>query len=244
MARWRRRRPPRCPPGWSTGPPNFVGIGAQRAGTTWWHSLLAEHPQVHGPRVKEMHFFGHEAVDLDPAELAREYALHFPRPPGAIAGEWTPYYMQGRNVPRQLRVAAPDARILVLLRDPVDRYRSGAFRRPDKSENATRRGLYATQLARYLEVFPREQLLVLQYERCLEAPAVELARTFEFLDVDPGFVPKSFERRGARSFGAGKTLPPEVRERLTRLYEPEVRGLAELGVEVDLSLWPNFSHLA
>jgi hypothetical protein len=191
-----------------------------------------------------MHFFGHDAVDRDPAELAREYALHFPRPPGAISGEWTPYYMQGRNVPQQLRIAAPDARILVLLRDPVDRYRSGAFRRPDKAESAIGRGLYATQLARYLEVFPREQLLVLQYEHCLRDPAPELARTFEFLGVDADFVPKTFERAGARSFGADKTLPPEVRERLVRLYEPEVRRLPELGVEVDLSLWPHFAHLA
>ena len=191
-----------------------------------------------------MHFFGQDAVDRDPAELAREYALHFPRPPGGIAGEWTPYYMQGRNVAQQLRLAAPDARILALLRDPVDRFRSGAFRRPDKSENAIRRGLYATQLARYLEVFPREQLLVLQYERCLQDPARELARTFKFLGVDPDFVPKTFERPGARSFGAEKTLPPEVRERLVRLYEPEVRRLAELGFEVDLSLWRNFAQLA
>jgi len=191
-----------------------------------------------------MHFFGHDAVDRDPSELAREYALHFPRPPGAIAGEWTPYYMQGRNVPQQLRVAAPDARILVLLRDPVDRYRSGAFRRPDRSENAIRRGLYATQLARYLEVFPREQLLVLQYERCLRDPREEFARTLEFLRVDSDFVPKSFERGGARSFGADRGLPTELQERLVRLYEPEVRRLADLGIALDLSLWPNFAQLA
>jgi hypothetical protein len=244
VARWRRKRPPKCPPGWTTGAPDFVGIGAQRAGTTWWHSLLAEHPQVYGPRVKEMHFFGGHRVERDPAELARAYALHFPRPPGGIAGEWTPYYMQGRNVPGQIRAAAPEARILVLLRDPVDRYRSGAFRRPDKAEGAVSRGLYATQLARYLEVFPREQLLVQQYERCLSDPAEELRRTFEFLGIDPDFVPKSFEVQGARSFGADKALPADVRERLLGLYELEVRRLAELGIEVDLSLWPNFSHLA
>jgi hypothetical protein len=191
-----------------------------------------------------MHFFGHDAVDRDPPELAHEYALHFPRPPGGIAGEWTPYYMHGRNIPGQLRVAAPDARLLAILRDPVDRYRSGAFRRPDRSENAIGRGLYATQLARYLDVFPREQLRVLQYERCLEDPAGELARTFEYLGIDPTFVPKSFERGGARSFGTGKALAPELHGRLVRLYEPEVRRLAELGIEVDLSRWPNFAHLA
>jgi sulfotransferase family protein len=198
---------------------------------------------VHGPRVKELHFFGHRAVGRDPAELAAEYATHFPRPEDGIAGEWTPSYMTGPNVPGQLAAAAPDARILVLLRDPIDRYRSGAFRRPEKAESAIRRGLYATQLARYLEFFPRERLLVLQYERCLREQEAELARTFEFLGVDPGFRPRSFESGGARSFGAGEELAPELRERLVATYEPEVRRLAELGFPVDLSLWPNFAHL-
>jgi Sulfotransferase domain len=190
-----------------------------------------------------MHFFGGRNADRDPRELAREYALHFPRPPDAIAGEWTPFYIFGSNVPAQLRAAAPDVRLLVLLRDPVERYRSGAVRKPEAARNAMLRGMYATQLARFLEVFPREQMLVQQYERCLADPPGELARTLEFLRVDP-FVPRTFDRAGARSFGAGEELPARLRERLTRRYEPEILRLAELGIDVDLALWPNFTHLA
>jgi Sulfotransferase domain len=222
-----------------------VGIGAQRAGTTWWHALMTEHPRVFGPPVKELHFLGRRALEREEG-VADEYARYFPRPSGAVAGEWTPSYLQNRHVPGQLRAIAPEARLLVLLRDPIDRYRSGAARarRAGRDRNALRRGLYATQLGRYLEQFPREQILVLQYERCRADPAPELARTFAFIGVDPSFSPKRFDVEGARSFGARDVLPEDLRRRLLRRYEPEVLALADLGIELDLSLWPNFTHLA
>jgi hypothetical protein len=206
--------------------------------------MLTEHPDVFGPRVKEMHFFGRETVGRDPGELAAEYAEFFPRPPGAVAGEWTPEYLHRRHVPGQLRAVVPDARLLVLLRDPIERYRSGAIRRPLKTEDALLRGLYTTQLKRYLDHFPREQILVLQYERCLAEPQAELAKTLGFIGADPDFVPKTFDTGGARSFTAAKGVEGKLLRRLMRKYEPEVAELSELGFEIDLSLWPNFAHLA
>lgn len=243
IAEWRRRRPPRCPRGWSTGVPDFIGLGVQRAGTTWWHSLLTQHPSIVGARVKELHFFDRESRAADPAVLAREYARHFPRPPGTVAGEWTPYYLHGEHMAAVIRAVVPDARLLVLLRDPVERYRSGAGQRPGMRKRASARGFYATQIERYLRLFPRDQLLVLQYERCLEDPAGQLARSFRFLGVDERFTPARFDRGGARSFGPEVSLTRGRRRRLVGMYEPEVLRLIELGFELDLSLWPNFSHL-
>src|SRR4051794_28721229 len=52
--------PPSCPEGWSVGPPDFVGVGAQRCGTSWWHRLIVAHPDVCFNRelhTKEVHFF-------------------------------------------------------------------------------------------------------------------------------------------------------------------------------------------
>lgn len=224
--------------------PDFVGLGAQRAGTTWWHSLLTQHPNVVGPRVKELHFFDREAASVDPAVLAHEYARHFAKPPGAVAGEWTPHYLHAAHVPALLHAVVPDARLLVLLRDPVDRYRSGAGRRSTRKGSAIRRGLYATQLERYLEFFPREKFLMLQYERCLEDPTGELRRSFSFLGVDESFLPERFDRGGARSFSRGVKVRPARLRRLLHEYEPEVARLSELGFDIDLSLWPHFKHLA
>lgn len=206
--------------------------------------MLTEHPDVFGPRVKEMHFFGRKTLGRDPSELAAAYAQYFPRPPGAVAGEWTPEYLHRRHVPEQLHAVVPDARLLVLLRDPIERYRSGAIRRPLKTEDALLRGLYATQLRRYLAHYPREQILVLQYERCLAEPEAELAKTLSFIGVDSTFVPKRFDRGGARSFKSAKGIEGKLLRRLMRKYEPEVAELSELGFDIDLSLWPNFAHLA
>src|ERR1700722_14580356 len=50
--------PPQAPPGWTTGPPDFVGVGFQRCGTTRWYNLVAAHPQIARPvAMKELHFF-------------------------------------------------------------------------------------------------------------------------------------------------------------------------------------------
>ena len=96
---------------------------------------------------------------------------------------------------------APEARLIVLLRDPVERYisglgllqRSGALKgqvgagdlgaREHRIVEAMDRGRYAAQLAWWLQHYPREQVLLLQYERCVADPQGQLTRTFAFLDL-------------------------------------------------------------
>ena len=115
--------------------------------------------------------------------LARYHAL-FPRPDGALAGEWTPGYMLDFWTPPLLRRAAPDAKLLVLLRDPVERFRSGLTLTENRltlgwsaraaANGGFQRGIYADQLLRLWSAFPREQVLVLQFERCVRDPRGEL----------------------------------------------------------------------
>ncbi|HLH46121.1 MAG TPA: sulfotransferase domain-containing protein, partial [Acidimicrobiales bacterium] len=131
------RRPPPCPEGLEIAPPDFVGIGTQKAGTSWWHSLIASHPDVYddassdpaAPRrryPKERHYLDFIGADRDPSpELAAEYAAWFPRPAGKLAGEWTPSYVRFHWTAMLLQGLAPRAKLLVLVRDPVERYRSG-----------------------------------------------------------------------------------------------------------------------
>ena len=73
-------------------PPDFVGIGAYRSGTTWLYEMIVAHPDVAIPpgRPKELDFFEpFWEVGFTPAEVSR-YHRYFPRPPGKLVGEWTP----------------------------------------------------------------------------------------------------------------------------------------------------------
>jgi hypothetical protein len=252
--------PPACPAGWVTGPPDYVGVGAQRCGTTWWFQQIALHPRVRfedGVHRKEVHYFDSQSgADVLSPEQVDFYARYFPRPPGQIVGEWTPRYMYDHWVARQLAQAAPGARVLVLLRDPVDRYASGVrwqSRLLDGRARARgvtiekivrqqwRRGLYAEQIERLLEAFPRDQVLILQYERCRARYDDELARTYEFLGLDPAFDPAREETRPEAPAASG--LPEAERDELARGYAPDVRRLAEIAPEVDPSLWPSVRDL-
>lgn len=244
-----------------TGPPDFVGVGAQRCGTTWWHQQIILHPHVAfdgGVHRKEVHYFDSlSGVDVLSPEQVEFYARYFPRPPsGQIAGEWTPRYLLDSWVPRQLVQAAPRARVLVLLRDPVDRFASGVRwqsrlldGRPGAADvtlekivrQQRRRGLYAEQIERLLEAFSREQVLILQYERCLSHYEEELERTYEFLGLEPTFRPA---QEGSRPEPpTGNRRRDAERAELAREYAPDVRRLAEIAPEIDPSLWPNVRDL-
>jgi hypothetical protein len=245
--------PPVLHEGEVTGPPDFVGIGAQKAGTTWWYDLIAAHPQVAcRPDIhKERHFFDRFATSpFGPADRSR-YHGWFPRPSGFVTGEWTPDYVHLPWVPALLAEAAPQTRLLVLLRDPVERLRSGLshHRRHEgrldaqACADAVARGFYEQALARWMAYFPSEQFLLLQYERCLADPVGQLARTYDFLGLAP-FVPDGIERR-VSSTRNSVDLDPDTRRRLADLYAPDVVALAthHPDLELDLGRWPNFPSL-
>lgn len=243
--------PPPAPEGWVPGPPDYVGVGTARSGTTWWDSLIGAHPQVSRlpGAPKEVHYFdGLWQGQLSDADVRRYHAF-FARPSGHHSGEWTPGYMLDVWTPRLLRQAAPDARLVVLLRDPVERFRSGRTLAENRfavgstaraaANAAFNRGIYADQLQRLWRAFPREQVLVLQYERCVADPAAELRRTFEFIGLEPS-VPAGLDLGGRvnESRGPKVTLSGWQEEQLIRRYAPENERLAEmLEGDLDLSLW-------
>jgi hypothetical protein len=235
-----------------TGPPDFVGIGAQKAGTTWWYEAICAHPDVFSRRDihKERHFFGrYIARPFGPQECSL-YHDWFPRPPGYVTGEWTPDYMHAPWVPSLLAQAAPRTRVLVLLRDPIERFRSGlAHQRRDRGrltveayQDAVARGLYHDALRRWTAHFPREQILILQYERCRADPAGQLARTYRFLELEPFVVEGIDNRVNATAHALG--LDQDVRRRLVDLYAPDVRALSKCVADLDLDLWPNFAGIS
>ncbi len=245
-----RPQPPPAPDGWRPAPPDYVGVGTARSGTTWWDSLINAHPRVSRPAEapKEVHFFdglwehGLQADDVE------RYERFFARPDGHLSGEWTPGYMLDVWTPALLREAAPDARLLVLLRDPVERFRSGRTLAENRftvgstaraaANAAFNRGIYADQLLRLWAAFPREQVLVLQYEQCVAEPRRQLLRTYEFVGLEPE-IPAGLDLGGRvnESRGPKVTLGEWQQDQLLRRYAPENERLAVLLPELDLSLW-------
>ncbi len=247
---------PKCPDGWHTGPPDFVGIGAQRSGTSWWYRGIESHPSVARikGRRKELHYFNRFWNGEVPDDFAATYHSLFPRPEGSLSGEWTPRYMHDYWSVPLLREAAPDALVLVILRDPVERYRSGATRMVRLAEERGRplrmveitdamwRSYYHEQLRRVLELFPASQVLVLQFERCRNEPRAEMDATCRFLDLEP-FEQLPSQLVQERSPRHKPELPSRMRDELVARLTDDVRRLTELCPGIDPALWPNFRHL-
>ena len=137
----------------------------------------------------------------------------------------------------------------MLLRDPVERFRSGRTLAENRfavgstaraaANAAFNRGIYADQLLRLWAAFPREQVLVLQYERCVaDARARSCARTYEFLGLEPQ-IPVGLDpvARVNQSRGPKVTLDAWQEDQLVRRYAPENERLAALLPDLDLSLW-------
>lgn len=259
----RSYEPPKCPEGMQTGPPDFVGLGAQKSGTTWWYKLIGQYEDVFVPSFeenvcppyfyKEGHFFDsyyNTGFDGDDVEA---YHKWFPRPPGMVTGEWTPRYLVDPSAPALLAKAVPDAKFLVLLRDPVSRFESGMAQtqrgtelRPDKALIHYTRGLYARQLKNWLNEFPRESFLILQFEKCVEDSATEIQRTFRFLGLEETQLPNHLfgTKVNKRQSRTKYAIPSHLRDALVRQYTADLRQLKELVPSLDLGLWPNFSNLA
>jgi hypothetical protein len=243
--------PRRTPDGWRVGPPHYVGVGAQKAGTSWWNRLIETHPDVvnAGGLKKELHYFDRSWETPFGETDVQRYHRYFPVPEGKVSGEWTPGYLIDFWTPELIARAAPDARILVLLRDPIDRFRSGLTHQLATSreplthrdiQGAFQRSIYAPQLRRVLAAFPAEQVWVGQYEACRADPARELARTFAFLGLAP-HEPDADALRGEVNPTTREKFEPSTALHASLLdgYRADMAAVAELVPGLDLSLWPS-----
>jgi hypothetical protein len=241
--------PPVCPAGWQAAAPDFIGVGTMRSGTSWWHYLISRHPDVTRlkERDKELHYFDQFALGGSPDP--GEYYRYFPRPAGRIAGEWTPRYIADHWAPALISGVAPNARLLVMLRDPVERMISGVSYTQSGDRGIANqqinlqlyRSMYWSQLTNLLNYFPREQLLVLQYEKCVTDPHGELARTLAFLGVDPArlrFTPSML--RPVNALQADRVcFGDRAREAARAALSTDLRMLGDAFPEIDQSLWPS-----
>jgi hypothetical protein len=253
------------------GPPDFIGVGALGSGIGWWHAQLLAHPEIEPPAAKrrQLHFFDRFcSQEMSAADVAA-YHRFFPRRAGVISGEWTGRYMFDGWTPPLLRRAAPEAKLLVLLSDPVERFRAAHAARKSRIGEDGRlwmtdvvdRRSFGAQLARLHRFYDPERILVLQYERCRSDPHGQYRRTLEFLGVrDTSFEPRGLRRGTARDLlervvprrvgerltgrPAGERAPaplwPDIEASLRTALEPDVAALQRLVPDLDIGLWPNF----
>lgn len=246
-------RAPPLGPDEASGPPDYIGIGVQKAGTSWWNRLIMDHPHAHTHASvhKERHFFARfGAEQFGPGDIT-DYHRWFPRLPGTITGEWTPDYFYYPWVPSLMAQAAPDARLLLILRDPVERFRSGMAHQIRNGADhvgsiqteAIGRSLYADALRRWQSWFPPDQMLILQYEVCAEEPETQLQRTYEFLGLQPDFRPPDLRAELNKTVETKAGLPADARDRLQRIFAPDIAALADLVPTLDLARWPTAQSL-
>lgn len=224
--------------------PDFIGIGAMRAGTSWLRKQLERHPEVWTASPKELHFFDRHFTDSPAA-----YAAHFGKAPAAArCGEITPAYaiLPDATI-ATVRHWMPKAKLLFMLRDPVARAWSHArkdfpqFRdKPAEEASADEliafaeqpqvaaRGDYLTCLRHWLQHFPREQLWCGFLEHAATDPAALLGGLFTFLDVDPhlGIDTKAAARR--ENARPGAPIPDALRAYLEESLYAQNAELADL----------------
>ena len=209
--------------------PNFLVIGSSRSGTTSLYHHLGEHPEAYVTPRLEPRFF---AFENDPLryggpgdEILRErvvtdasaYQALFAHTRGQRAvGEVAPAYLSSATAPAAIRRYTPQAKLIAILRNPVERAISSfRLQRMEGLEPAamlaaawdleavraregwsyvwlyTYRGLYYTHLRRYRDLFPAEQMKVLLYEDWAAEGGRELLReVFRFLDLDEAYLPE------------------------------------------------------
>ena len=185
--------------------PNLVIVGAEKCGTSALHFYLDRHPEVFMSQPKELRFFSQEW------ERGVEwYASHFAEARTPVAGEASPQYTSHPfrpHVPERMSSVIPDAKLVLLVRDPLDRILSswlgkraiGDFHplaeavRPSMDNEYVAKSAYATQLEQYLPYYDLDRILVLDQDDLLHRRRETLRRVFAFLGVDEAFDTPEFD---------------------------------------------------
>lgn len=232
--------------------PDFLGIGGIKAATTWLYENLACHPDLFLPPHKEVHYF-----DINRDQRLSWYSSQFEGAGDALAGDITPSYgLLPVNRIHSVRRLIPDARLLLIMRNPVDRAWSHAvmklarerdrpveqvsdteFRAFFTGERCKAAGDYEAMIARWTSVYPKEQLLTIWFDDVEARPSDVLTRVFAHLgvstDVDlSGFPVSTVIDRGVRGAlsvekQSRTQIPDHFRDDLIEMYREPIDRLSQ-----------------
>jgi len=233
----------------------FIIIGVQKGGTTALFDYLADEPGVALSRTKETHFFDDEQVDWAAPDYGRYHAQFDPDAKG-LRGEATPIYIYWPNSLERIRAYNPGARLILMLRDPVERawshwrmeYARGAETRPfswciregrarllaaepwgfHREYSYVERGFYGEQVERLFRLFPREQVLILKSDALRADPTAVLTRVNRFLGLDAPAWIEAREVHVGREMDYGSELTSSDAAFLRGLYARDMERLADL----------------
>jgi hypothetical protein len=206
--------------------PNFYIVGAMRSGTTSLYAHLSQHPEVFLSRTKSPHFFCQVPASrrprlfpASPSEMptrrAKYLGLYRQAEGFPAIGDCSTSYLWYPEVPAKIKAVSPAAKIIIILRDPIQRayshylmeYRDGVqhrsflealiedLNRPDRTLGASSvyvergfyvtPGLYAQHVRRYLQTFGKSRVKLLLFDDFVRSPGTVLKEVAEFLEVDP-----------------------------------------------------------
>ena len=208
--------------------PNLIVIGSQKCGTSGLHYYLGLHPEMSMSTPKELDFFIAERN----YPLGVEWYRSQFDPQAKVRGESSPNYTaypQHVGVPERMHSIVPEARLLYVVRDPIDRIAAhwvhnyakrrerGDLRETLLHRNTSYliRSHYYTQLQQFLRLYPRDQVLLVEQEELRYRRLETLRRIFEFAGVDPDFSHARFSDERHRT--ARKTRPTPLALPLERI---------------------------
>ena len=234
--------------------PTFLGIGVQRGGSTWLHTLLASHPDVYMPTIrKEIRFFdryyenglGWYESFFCPPEDARNYQA---------IGEISPEYYECEECPKRIFNTFPQVKMIMMLRHPISRaysqYGFNVQRRNYKGSfeeflatrpKALEKGFYSRYLKQYLQFFDRKQFLPLVFEDVFTDISKTKNKVADFLEISADKFPASENREkvNASTVPTHQSLYGFVvktgRKLRKRNLEPVVDFVMRLGIQRFLS---------
>ena len=230
--------------------PDFIIIGAGKCGTSSLHKYICAHPQVLSPHKKELNFFHgnfNKGVDW--------YLSHFPSLTDSAeyrTGEASPVYFHAPQVDERIHGLFPKTKLIVLLRNPVDRAVSWHYHQvkcgnskqtaaaalknaiaklQDVSESELaysggyiQESLYFYKLQRWLKLFSRSQLLIIQSENFFSRPQSIMSKVFDFLELP------DYQSPNYKKFNGGLYVPIEasLRQTLSAYFKPHNQKLEHL----------------